>query len=386
MNDDGGALREVLSAKFDELQAAPEAAPEPAAVVETPAAAPAEAAPAEVVTETATEAAQRARDEAGKFVKENKSAKATKKPPTSAPAEAKPETPPPAIEGEGAAAETPPPAAAAPVTTEAPKLAAPQSWKPHAREKWAALPPEVQEEAVRIDKEVQRVMRETAETRKFASSVQSTLAPFEGLARANGMDSVKYAGSVMQTAAALHMGTPAQKASIVAQLIGTYGIDVDAVNAVMQGQAPAQASQPAQQPQNVQAEVQRYFEQMQTQQLTNTAQQAIDKAKGECEFWNDIGQGKIVTMAAQLITMEPDLAPDVALKNSYEILSARTPSVSAVLKQRQEAEAAKARIASTQQARAAAGSIRSTPAAGADAKPVGLRAVLEDRAAKLGIR
>jgi hypothetical protein len=385
MNDDGGALREVLSAKFDELQSAPEPAPEPAAVVETPAEAPvAEAAPAEPTPEPT--AAERARDEEGKFTKAPKASKAPKKSSTAAPSAAKPEPTPPAIEDQGAAAEVTSPPAAAPAVPEPPKLAAPQSWKPHAREKWASLPPEVQEEAVRVDREVQRVMRETAEVRKFAQVAQSTLAPFEGLARANGMDSVKYAGSVMQTAAALHMGTPQQKASIVAQLIGTYGIDVDAVNAVMQGQAPAQTAPPVQQPQNLQAEVQRYFEQMQSQQLTATAQAAIDKAKGECEFWNDIGQGKIVTMAAQLITMEPDLAPDVALKNSYDILSARTPSVSAVLKQRQEAEAAKARIASTQQARAAAGSIRSTPAAGADAKPVGLRAVLEDRAAKLGIR
>jgi hypothetical protein len=137
---------------------------------------------------------------------------------------------------------------------------------------------------------------------------------------------------------------------------------------------------------DVRQEMQRVFSEYQNQQLTHQANSAIEKARGESEFWPDIGEGKIVNLAAALINSEPGLDPVVALKNAYEMLSARTPEVSAVLKQRQEAEAAKARIASTQQARAAAGSIRNTPGGTGESRPVGLRAVLEDRAAKLGIR
>jgi hypothetical protein len=368
-------LRGVLEAKYDEIEAAPEA---PAEVVET---APAEApAPAE----TPAEADARSRDDAGRFAKESKKGKTTKTPPTEAPASAKSGTPPQAIEGEGAAAE-PPTTAAAPVSPEAPKFKAPQSFKPHAREKWASVPVEVQEEITRVDAEIRRTMQETSEARKFSHSVQQTLAPFEGLARANGMDPVRYAGTVLQTAAALHMGTPQQKAAVVAQLIGSYGIDVDAVNAVMQGQAPAAAPQAVPQV-DVRQEMQRVFSEIQNQNLTQQATTAIERARGEAEFWGDVGEGKIVNLAAALINSEPGLDPVLALKNAYDMLAARTESVASVLKQRQEAEAAKARIASTQQARAAAGSIRGTPSASGTSRPVGLRATLEAEAARLGIR
>jgi hypothetical protein len=371
-------LRGILTAKYDEIEAAPEPTPEAAPEVE---AAPAEP-PAPVETEA--QAAERARDDAGRFAKEGKKGKTTKTPATVSPDAAKPGTPPEAIADQGAAA-TPPTDAAAPVSPEPPKFKAPQSFKPHAREKWAAVPVEVQEEIDRVDREVRKTMQESSEARKFATNVHQTLAPFEGLARANGLDTVRYAGTVMQTAAALHMGTPQQKAAVVAQLIGTYGIDVDAVNAVMQGQAPAAAPQAPPQV-NVRQEMQRVFSELQNQQLQQQATSAIEKARADSEFWGDVGEEKIVNLAAALINSEPGLDPILALKNSYGMLAERTPTVSGVLKQRAEAEAAKARLASTQQARAAAGSIKGTPTSQGESRPAGLRAVLEARAAKLGIR
>ena len=359
MSEDISPIREVLNAEFDKMASA-----EPSVQADAAPAAPATTPEAPPATDTDTSG--RARNELGRFTK----------PSTAVPPAEKPGTPSPAIEGQGEAAGTPP--AASPAVPEAPKWKPPQSWKPNVREKWAALPPEVQEEADRLDKEYQRIMREDADLRKSSTQVKEALAPYEGLARSQGMDPVRYAGSVLQTAAALHMGTPQQKAAIVAQLIGSYGIDVDAVNAVMQGQAPAQPT-PQTQPVNVQAEVRRVFEEMQNQTLTSQAQSAIDKTKAECEFWNDVGQGKIVTLAAGLINAEPELAktPDVALKTAYDMLSQRTPEISGVLKQRQEAEAAKARLASTQQAKVAGGSIRSQPAAVGQAKPTGIREALE---------
>jgi len=369
-------IREVLSEKFDAMQEAPAEAPTT----------PTDTAPAaEVVTEApAVEAApeptgERVRDESGKFIKKSS---------TATPPAEKPGTPTKAIEDQGAAAATPTSPAAAPASPEAPKFKAPQSWRPEVREKWASLPVEVQQEADRLDKEYQKILRDTAQARQMSNTVRETLAPFEGLARANGMDSLKYAGSVMQTAAALHMGTPQQKAAIVAQLISTYGIDVDGVNAVMQGQAPAQPAQ-SMTPEKVQEMARRAYQEerqrTQMQELTSVAQQALNKTKPGCEFWDDIGEQKIIELGAFFVERDPSLAPDVALKNAYDILADKNPQVAGVLKQRREAEAAKARIASTQQARAAAGSIKTQPAASGEAKVAGRRAVLEHAASKLGI-
>jgi len=369
-------IREVLSEKFDAMQTEAPAEAAPTTTTDTPALEVTTEAPA---VETAPETTgERVRDDSGKFIKKSS---------TATPPAAKPGAPAKAIEDQGAAA-APTSPAAAPAVPEAPKFKAPQSWRPEVREKWASLPVEVQQEADRLDKEYQRILRDTAEARRMTSTVRETLAPFEGLARANGMDSLKYAGSVMQTAAALHMGAPAQKAAIVAQLISTYGIDVDAVNAVMQGQAPAQTQQ-AMSPEQVQEMARRAYQEerqkTQTQELTSVAQQALDKTKPACEFWNDIGEQRIIKLAAGLIEDDLSMPPDVALKNAYDILAERTPAISGVLKQRRDAEAAKARIASTQQAKQAAGSIRTQPAASGEAKVAGRRAVLEHAASKLGI-
>jgi len=370
-------IREVLSEKFDAMQTeAPAEAPTT----------PTDTAPAaEVVTEApAVEAApeptgERVRDESGKFIKKSS---------TAATPAAKPGTPATAIEDQGAAAAPPTSPAAAPASPETPKFKAPQSWRPEVREKWASLPVEVQQEADRLDKEYQKILRDTAQARQMTNTVRETLAPFEGLARANGMDSLKYAGSVMQTAAALHMGTPQQKAAIVAQLISTYGIDVDGVNAVMQGQAPAQTQQ-AMSPEQVQEMARRAYQEerqkTQMQELTSVAQQALNKTKPGCEFWDDIGEQKIIELGAFFVERDPSLAPDVALKNAYDILADKNSQIAGVLKQRRDAEAAKARIASTQQAKTAAGSIRTQPAASGEAKVAGRRAVLEHAASKLGI-
>jgi hypothetical protein len=147
----------------------------------------------------------------------------------------------------------------------------------------------------------------------------------------------------------------------------------------MQGQAPAPAAQPQV---DIQAEIDRRLNQrleaVQMGQLTTRAQQAIETAKGKAEFWNDVGEGRIVNLAASLINDDKSLAPEVALQNAYDILAQRTPEISAVLKQRQDAEAAKARLASTQTAKAAAGSIRTQPGATGGTPPKDRRGALEE--------
>lgn len=349
----------------DTIESAMSAEAEPAAV-EAPA--EVEAAPEPVAAaepqETAAEADQRARDGKGRFAPKAE-AKPVEK---TAPEPAKKAAPAPAKAAPVAPPVTPPPVDAHPVK-------APQSWKPAVRELAAKLPAEfrpILDEVHRRETETARVLQETSEARKTVEQVRATLQPFEGLARSQGMDAMQYAGSVMQTAAALHMGTPQQKAGIVAQLISVYGIDVDAVNAVMQGQAPAQRSAPAPQ-QDVSRIVEQEFQrrmQAASEQKATSDWEAFQATAPE--FLDDVKEDM-----REILELAGRQGRNMTYQQAYDRAVKLNENVAPVLEARRAAEAARAKAPTVQRSKAAAVSIKATPAA-AVTRSTGPRSLRED--------
>jgi hypothetical protein len=361
--------RSALSDSLDKAEAA-----EPAGIIADapPIGATPEPAAAEAVSDG------RARDESGRFVKQD-----------AKPAESdKPQHPPPAAKpspaGQGAAAGATA-SAAAPAAPPASALRPPQNWKPTARAKWDQLPPEVQEEAVRVHNEVRKVMDEAAEAKKSGGAWGETVRPYEAQIRAAGGSPQQYVGTLLQTAHALSYGHPQQKASIVAGLAMQFGItpqDLDsALVAVMQGrQAPQQQPQQFKDP--------RVDQLLQTIQQREAAQaedrasrfaeapgheyfeDVSDEMVSLIEFWK--GQGKPVT--------------DELMEKAYRIACQNNDDVSKVISQKEAAKSAANAQASTQRAKAAASTIRSTP--GGNSAPASpgddWRAHLEAAAEKAG--
>src|SRR5262245_19230526 len=68
-----------------------------------------------------------------------------------------------------------------------PQLRPPSSWKPGAREHWAKLPVEVQQEVSRRETEVARSLQESANASSALAHVQATLGPFAQNVAASGM-------------------------------------------------------------------------------------------------------------------------------------------------------------------------------------------------------
>lgn len=359
-----------------DAQAEADTTTESAEPVETTAAETIDPAPVEPKTD-------KPRDEAGKFTRAPKpkaAPKVTKEPAAAAPkgdVHGAAQVAPPAGQGtaDGAA---PPPSPAAPSAGPASDLKAPSSWKPAAREAFAKAPREVQEEAIRIDREVRQVMQRSAEATKTAEAVHRTLAPFEGLARANGMDSMSYAGSVLQTAAALHMGAPGQKAAIVAQLIATYGIDTDAVNRALQGQPVADQRQAV----DPRLEVRRILEEERNQAFqSDQARQAQEFEANPPEFYP-----VVKPIMLRLLRMDRAEGGNMTATQAYEQACELSKEVQTTLSKRQEAERVRTATAATQAAQAATQvSLRSTPAAPVRAKPKGLDAALSAAREKLGM-
>lgn len=339
-------IREALSDAFDAAEKPAEPAPTPEPVETVQAANP------PIGEETQAQKDARARDEKGRF------AKADEKAPGEPVEPAKEATPP--VE----AAKPPEPAKTEPA---APAFAkegarAPVSWKPAIREKFGSLPPEVQEEVVRVDREIRRTMQESAEARQVHQRLRETFAPAEPFLRAQGMDPLAFTSSAVQTAMTLAGGTQAQKASALVSLIKTYGVDIQALDAALVGTVgPGGAQQP-------QPEVYRdprldqllqTIEQakgQQAKQMEERARAEIAKVEGE-EFFEDVrmDMADILDMAGRRgVAMTP--------AEAYRRATLLHPEVSKVLQQREAAKQAANPNGSTQRARAAAAGVRGSPA------------------------
>lgn len=371
MSDENQDRHAVLSEAFDRLAAepAPEPAAEPAEVAE---------APAEIDVEPDTRtAAERARDDKGRFAPKGE----TKPPEKSAAAPERAQKvdagkATAANQGTPAGAESPPSPAGPPAQTAPVKV--PQSWKAPMRELAARLPAEFHpliEESLRRDGEVTRALQETAEARRTAETVQKTLAPFEGVARASGMDVMSYAGSVMQTAAMLFQGPQGNRAALIAQLIKQAGVNPEDVNPYLSGEAQpasAQARQPAFDPR---AEVQRVLQEERQREESERTRQTVEEFKAsEPEFLNDVWPDMVAIIEAGKRT-----GRNMTLQQAYDRACKLNEDVSKILEQRKAAETARTAQAATQRTRAAASSIRSQPAVATPTQPADRREVLARR-------
>jgi hypothetical protein len=330
------SIRDSIEAAIEQHTPEPESAPAvEAAPVEVPAP---DAAPSPAPTPG------RARDEAGRFApKAEKTAAAPE-------GAQKPALAAGAAEGKAAGIS---PVPAAPPVPEPPKFRAPQSWKPAMRELAAKLPAEFHplvEESLRIDNEAKRALNDSTEARRMAESVHRTLAPFEGLARANGMDAMSYAGNVLQMAAQLFQGPQPNRPALIAQLIKQAGVNPEDVNPYLSGEKapPAAPQQPQADPRE---QVRAILEEERIRQV------ATEFLESPPEFYETV-QGdmhEILRLAtAQGRKMTPQQAYDRACKLNED--------VQGIIAQRKAAEAAKAQIVSTQRSKAAAVSIRAAPA------------------------
>jgi len=125
-----------------------------------------------------------------------------------------------------------------------PKSRAPSSWRPALREKWAALPAEVQQEVLKREREIGQGFNEVGEVKKFRDSFLQTINPYQNIFQAEGNQPLKTINDLLQTASVLYNGGAMQKAQTVAQMIKSFGIDLQILDGILSGQ-PQQAGNAA---------------------------------------------------------------------------------------------------------------------------------------------
>lgn len=335
------SLRESISAAMEGASTAP--APEspasaPGAVPERAPEAPSRA------PEATPEATSRARAPDGRFAKQQE--QVAPKPTTSG------HEPTPPSEGDDPHV--------TPTTPEAaPHAKPPANMKARLRETWANVPKEFQEEFHRLNVEAKKALDTSSQARRTAEAFQQTVQPYMPFMQGEPMQVV---GNLLQTAVQLQTAPPAHKAALVAQIIKGYGVDVNALADILEGQQPA--AQP-QQPQQFRDprfdQFMGHLQQMQAQRGSKIQQEAageLEKFASKAEFLEDVREEM-----ADLMEAARKRGRTLTLEDAYERACILNPEVRPLYEQRKQVQTQANARASTQAARAASSSVRHEPTA-----------------------
>lgn len=245
---------------------------------------------------------------------------------------------------------------------------APVSWKPAAKEQWAKLPVDIRNEVQRREKEISTYISQNDHHRKFSEGFAQVTKPFEHLIRSQNSTPLQAVRNLMTTAAGLSTGNHEQKAMIVAEIIGNYGVDIETLDKVLAGGAaktpdrgqgtvhPAmlQALQPVYGFMN---EVQQARQQRQERQQ-HEAERLIE-VNSTKPYFDDLSDDM-----ADLMEIAAKRGVELSIEEAYEKAVALNPEISKIISSQKAAEEARknggTRIA---RARRAASTITGAPAA-----------------------
>jgi hypothetical protein len=258
--------------------------------------------------------------------------------------------------------ESPQGVAAAPVAP----AKAPRSWSAEAKAAFAALPEPVKNDVLRREKEISQGLEQAAPARKHYESFQEVVKPFQPLFDAYGItDPMQPIRHLLSTRAALEIGTPEQKAQLVANMIHEFGIDVQMLDAGLVKKGPVKPFTPARP-----APVQQRDPEVQML-LDHFKQARVAKAEAEV--------AKIETMPhfdevrediADVVEAFASQGKTISLENAYKRALAMNPSLEPVTAVPQITKSQAAAILAS---RNAASSISGTPRTGASPSPVDRR-------------
>jgi hypothetical protein len=244
----------------------------------------------------------------------------------------------------------------------------PVGLSPAAREAWADVPDAVKAEITKREQDYEKGIMKYSQNAKRAEAMDRTLQPFQQLFAMNGGPGQTLPG-LLQTASLLQMGTQAQKAQTVANLIQQFGVDIKTLDGVLVGEQPA----PEQQQPNIQQildqRIAQYHQQQQAAQQTAYVNNEVESfaADPKHEFYADVKMDM-----ADLLDMAGNRGVNMTLQEAYDRAIAMNPQISKII-------AARESRAATQQKSQAAVSISGSPSGPGDASaPKSTRAALEE--------
>jgi hypothetical protein len=255
---------------------------------------------------------------------------------------------------------------------------APKSLPPAAREAWGKTPKAMRDAIATREKQYEDGIMKYSQGAKQAQQMQQTFQPFQQYTSMNGGPKQAITG-LLQTGSMLQMGSPQQKAEIVANIIGQFGVDISTLDNMLVGNAPSQeVQQNSQMEQMLNQRLQPLQQQLgvyqqRDQQQANNRQTEIGNELHQFandpanEFYNDVS-GRM----ADELDMAVQNGTKLDLKGAYELAVRSNPEIFKLVQSRANAKSLGSK-------RTAATSIHGTPQGGGGGKAnPSVRSAIED--------
>lgn len=240
----------------------------------------------------------------------------------------------------------------------------PQSWRAGAKAQWAKLPPEVKADVMRLERERETVLRETAGARRVAESFNEVVRPYEGFIRAAGHTPLQSVSELMKTAAALRVGSEWDKAVLAASIVRAHNINPELVLSVLAGDGPIPGSQQPQQPQEFRdPRVDELLGEIRAgrEQAMSAAAEAADVELDDFIVKHPLAEDpEVQQQMAEFVEVAASRGVDLSYEDAYTRVLAMDPDLRSIDDQQRQASAANP-AGSTQRAELAASSIAPSP-------------------------
>ena len=233
-------------------------------------------------------------------------------------------------------------------TTDRPKgnpgdsIKAPVDWGPKEREAWSSIPRHLQDKVMQREKDMASMMQNTSAARRthdqFNSLTQQYGSVLSGVMGGSPMEAVS---TLFSTISNLRMGSQDEKAQIISNMINTFGVDINALDSAIVGQAPSPEQSQSQEVQRLVQQQMAPFQEMlgqqnayKQQQQRQQAQQANSEVQTfaqKAEFLGDVRH-----QMADLIDMGSARGENITMERAYSLACMSDPRIQSVLQERQK--------------------------------------------------
>jgi hypothetical protein len=253
----------------------------------------------------------------------------------------------------------------APNTPEKPRVDMPKSLRLELKDHWEKAPPELQQAFAQRDADYEKGITGYKTRDAEARAITEQFAPYEWILRNEGSTPAQAIAPLLQTAALLRTGTPAQKSQAVAHMIQQFQIPLDQISAHFGGNAPVQQdshyNELAQQVQQLTQHItqQQYQAQKSNENraLSVIQQFAGDPANMHFEAVSD--RMLQLLQAPQVLGDTSQMSEREKLQLAYDTAIRLDPQIAQTLYAQQQQQATA--TAQVQRARTAAVSVRGAP-------------------------
>lgn len=254
---------------------------------------------------------------------------------------------------------------------------APSSWSAKARESWAKLPVDAQMEITKREKEVNKVLQDSAGARRAVQELNSVLAPHANRLMAAGIQSpIQAIGTLLATEGQLRQGDAVTKAQTIAQLVQQYGVDIQTLDDVLTQQIPTKSTHSNSQLEELLNQRLAPFQQFMSQQQAYAQHQAeqsrieaaksVEQFSAQAEFINDVRLDM-----ADLLDWAAQRGQTMTLDEAYQKACVMNSEIHKIIMDRERQKDMQGRNQAAQAKRNAAVSITGQPAGNASSPEAG---------------